>query len=103
MEVIKIIRKQFAMIGIVSDQSTIMYPFNAINLMVLFMFVIDLIINGVYFFYGAENFQEFVNSAFACSALIVSAMAFATLIWEMAKIYEFLKNLEKTIENREFI
>lgn len=102
MKVIEAIRRQFAMIGIVPEQSTMSYPFNAINIMVLLMFVIDLVINGVYCFYGAANFREYVNSAFACSALTVSMMAFATLIWEMAKVYQFLANLEKTIKSREY-
>lgn len=102
MKVIEILRRQFAMIGIVSDESTMSHPINLINLMILLMFVIDLIINGVYCFHGADNFQDYVNSAFACSALTVSMMAFVTLIWEMAKVYEFLENLEKAINNREY-
>lgn len=102
MEVIEILRRQFAMIGILSDQSTMSHPINLLNLMFLLMLFIDLIINGVYCFYGADNFQDYVNSAFTCSAVSVGIMAYVTLILEMGKVHEFLENLEKSINNREY-
>lgn len=102
MDIIKSMRNQFALIGIHkwSNQSSRIYPLNEKNLMVLLMFIIDLIINGVYFIHGADNFQKYVNSAFTCSTLAVGVMAFATIIWRIPKIFEFFDELEKTIKSR---
>lgn len=101
MKSIGIIRKRFRIIGIDDyDQSSRLYPFNGKSLMVLLMYAIDLIINGIFLLDGAESFQEYVNSMFTCSTLIVSVMGFEVVIWKMAKLFEFLKKLEKTIEKR---
>lgn len=103
MYVIETIRKRFAIIGADSNQSTTrMYPFNVKNSVVLLMFVIDLIINDGYFFYGAVSFQEYVNSSFDCSTCFIGTMVFAIIIWKMVKIIIFLKNLSKIIEKRKY-
>lgn len=102
MKAIRTIRERFELIGIGDyDQASRMYPFNVKNLMVLLMFFIDLIINGVFFLDEADGFQEYVNSVFACSTLIVGVLGFAVLIWKMPKIFKFLTKLEETFEKSE--
>lgn len=96
MEVIESIQKQFEIIGIGNyDQTSRLYPFNGKNSMVLLMFLMDLIINGGFFLHGAESFDEYVNSVFTCSTIIVAGTAFAIIIWKMFdKIGEIIKKSE---------
>lgn len=100
MEVIKTIQKRFAIIGIISNQSSRLYPLNATNFTVFCLLVTNLTINLVYCLIEANGFQEYINSAFTCSTLLVGVMAFVTLIGEMAKVFEFFGALERTIQNR---
>lgn len=98
MDGIETIRKRFAIIGIEPYQSTRLTK----NLLVLLMYAINLTMNGTFLIYGADNFQEYVNSAFTCSTLIVGTTAFAIIIWKMKKIMKFLKHLDKTIKKRKY-
>lgn len=102
MIVIETIRQQFGIIGIGDyNPSNRMYPFNERNLLVLLLFFLNLIINGVYFCNGADSFDEYVNSVFTCSTIIVAATAFGIIIWKMKQIFKFFKNLKKIIKKRE--
>lgn len=100
MEAIESVQKQFAIIGIGNfDHTSRTYPFNEKNSMVLLMFLVDLIMNVVYFLDGAASFDDYVNSVFTCSTIIVAATAFAIIIWKMTKIMIFLENLGKCIKH----
>lgn len=102
MDTIKTIRKQFAIIGIGdNDKSSCFYPINGKNSVILLLYFIDLIINGVYFVHGADSFQKYVNSTFTCSTIVVGVAICVLCIGRMPKIFEFFKNLEETIGNSE--
>lgn len=90
------------MIGITNhDHASRTYPFNEKNAIVLLMFLMDLIINGGFFLLDADSFEEYVNSVFTCSTIIVVAAAFAIIIWKMTKIFIFFTNIGTVINNSE--
>lgn len=104
MEVIQSIRNQFATIGIGDyDQTSRTYPLNERNAMVFLLFVLNIIINGVFFLHGADNFEDYVNSTFTCSTIIVAGTAFAIIVWKMTKISTFFNNLGMIVANSECV
>lgn len=52
---------------------------------------------NIFFFFYAENFQEYTDSFYVLFTVNTAWLNYAAIVWEMPRIYEFIENLENTI------
>lgn len=96
MKAFKSIKYYFAIVGIAPSKQ---HKFNVNIPMVFVMYSLNLIINGVYLFRQANDFQEIVNLIYVCSTHLVGLMTFIAVIWRTEDMFVFLDSLKKAISN----
>lgn len=97
MKIFKLIRKYFADVGLAASQSQQADRLNARNVTILLTFGLNVILAGAYIVYGTTDFHEYVESIFGCSTVAAIAIAFASIVWDMQKIFKFLSNFDQII------
>lgn len=102
MEVFASIENHFANIGLTESQSLGANRFNVKNMATLSMLVANIILSVACIFYGASDFDEYVDSIFGCLTLIDTAIAFVYLICQMAMLFRFIVDMKNTIDQREW-
>ena len=98
MPILTSIRENLAIIGLSSHQSTQKYPFNARNLTSLFFQFLNIGCNFGYLMYEAKDLMEITDSMFLTITAILTVSIFINLNWRMKQLFEFIDNLERTVD-----
>lgn len=94
MKIFETIRNYFAIVGITSQQSIQSHPFNRRNSLCLFVFGMGISLTFAYQFRRIESFQEFTDCFYEISTISVCGIGFASFIWEMVELFEFIDRLD---------
>lgn len=92
------IKNFFAILGFDSSQSTRKDLLKIETVLPIIFIGIDIILTIVSVHYEASNFEEYVNSIYLLSSLILSFFIFTTLLWQMPTHYKFITTLENTLK-----
>lgn len=102
MEVLGLIKKSFADVGIVSNRNSRKSAFNAKSLCCLFWLLMNCSSCFLYVLIEANKFENYVSSCFIASAYSVTTILYYNMIWKTSKIHEFSKNAKDTIEKSKY-
>lgn len=91
------IKSNFAIVGANSLQSNGQNPFNLKNVMIILIINVQATLCGIFVFYEANSFREYVESVFAFSTVIVIHIVFPVFIWKIPKMFELMNNIEKIV------
>lgn len=103
MDVFVTIENHFASVGLTASQSLQANRFNVKNMVVLLIFGTNIILSVAYIFYGANAFNEYIDTIFGCLTLIDAAIAFLHFICEMPMLFRFIVDMKNTIKQRKSI
>lgn len=95
------IKNYFAILGIKSRESTRKH---LLNVTIVFIFLIhgmEVSLSSAYAFRIAIDFAEYVDCFYRITSLIACTIFFATIVWNMPKLYKFICDLENTIGKSE--
>lgn len=95
MKTMEAIYSYVSRVGMTSHSS---HPFNVRNSLSLFIFGTSGLSAAMYLFYGATNLNEYADTIYLIITATTSALAFASVNWKMAEIFQFIENLENVIE-----
>lgn len=97
MKVFQTVEDNFTLMGISAYQSQQKYPFNAKNLLVLFILCSTFFSDAMYLIREANDFKEYTISVFSISTMAVSILIFVIALAEMRNIYFYRNLIEETI------
>lgn len=100
MKTFDLIRNNFAIAGLDSPQSTREDLLKIKNILSFLLFALSAFSSGVYVYYDASNFEEYIDAVFMLTGLSITLFIFANLLWDMPTLYKFIDHLEGIIENR---
>lgn len=98
MKIFQLLQKNIAHLGLAADQ----IPFNKRSLLIIFIFCSGIILNCVYFFHRAKTFQEYAESVFVVTAIIVVTLDFTFIVWRMRHFSNCVNEAEQIIDDSEF-
>ena len=91
------IKNCFTVLGFDSHQSTRKDLLKFKNIISLLLIFIDMILTSVYVYYEASNFEEYVDSIYLLSSMILAFSVFSILIWQIPNHFIFINHLESII------
>lgn len=91
------IREYFAIAGFDSPQSIREDLLKIENILSFLLFSLSAFSSGVYVYYEASNFEEYIDAIYMLSGLTVILFIFINLFWEMPNLYKFIDHLENII------
>lgn len=91
------IKNGFAVLGFDSPESVRrdLLKINTISSMLIFG--IQIIFISVFICCEASNFDEYVDGVYLLSSLTVCVFAYATMLWQIPRLYAFIIQLENII------
>lgn len=95
MELFKIFRKNFAMVGIISKAIPIQSREIKLSFSMNYSFSI---LSWMFLVCEAKTFIEYTTAIYVASALIVVAISFTIVIFHIQNIFEFIEKCEKIIQ-----
>ena len=98
MKLFQQIQKDFAIYGIGSRQK----PFNWRNLVAVLMFSIGIVLSSIHLFCEAKTFQEYADTIFTATSLVVATINFVYIACEMRRLFDSLNDAEKIINASEY-
>lgn len=87
--------------GINPHQSSEKHPFNLRNGFATVNSMLSLTSNIKYFFYVANEFEEYTYVVYIFSTGAVSFLIYTMLVWKMEKLFEIFNDFEKLIDDSE--
>lgn len=104
MKIFNSIKNCFIVLGFDSPQSTRQDLLKTKTILSMLLIGIDVILSSLFVYYEASDFEEYADSIYQLSSLILTFFVSATLLWQMPTHYKFITALEKTIEkSKKFI
>lgn len=103
MKTFESIRNHFESIGLTATQIYQKYRFNVKNVTVLLILGVNILLTGAYITCMATNFEEYVDSLYGLSTVLLIFIVFIHLIWRMEEIFRFIVKFKNTINKREWI
>lgn len=100
MKLFRLLLKDFTIYGITAHKHC--NPFIKRTILAFFVFSCAIILNGAYFLFEAETFQEYANSALFATALIAATVIFTCTVWSKRQLFKCLNELEQIIDGSEF-
>lgn len=97
------IKHFFNISGITSSQSTRKDLLKIRNVVFFVILGLDIISAGLFGYYEANSFEEYVDSFFATSSAFICFYSFGVLFWETPKLYRFTEALEIAINKSKTI
>lgn len=101
MKIFQSTQKNYLFLGISPIQSNQKHLFNARNTAFSIMFKTSVSFCFVYLIHVARTFGEYLQCAYIMLALMSGTCAFITIIWKMAKLFEFIDSLEEIVNKSE--
>lgn len=98
----ELVQKKFAIIGYSLHYSTQRYHLNARNMTMIVLMVANTLATGVYIFYGAKSFDEFLENIYLTTTLAVDLAMCVINIVLMPKIFKLIENLTLTVNKSEY-
>lgn len=95
------IEDNFAAIGINSYQSKKQYPFNAKCAVIVMLYGLNVISTAGYPLHVANDFGEYVYSAFSFFGATVCCVSMLTIILMTPKLFKFLSGMDKIVKKSE--
>lgn len=92
-------QKSFATYGIASKQK----PFNVRNWLTIFMFILSVASNVLYFCFEAKTFSDYAKSILMTTAMLVAGTIFVFLILKMRKVFAFRSDVQQIIDDRKLV
>lgn len=97
------VAKSWALLGFTQRQSIQKHPFNRRNLLALFVLMFCSILNGLYFFYEAETFNELTLSAYTTITHIVAVITLFISVLQMRPFLNFMFQTEEILNKSQRI
>lgn len=91
------IRDKLQIIGLRTPHSMQKCPFNARNLICLFIHGANIASNVGYLFSGTKDLMESTLSLFLLITAILTVSILIDLIWNMERLFEFIDSVEETV------
>lgn len=101
MPIFESIRKSLQVIGMSTPHSMQNYPFNKRNLTSLFLHGLNVMCSVGFMVSGTKDLMEFTDSLFLSITAIIAVSIFINLNWRMQRLFEFINNLENTVDQSE--
>lgn len=99
MQILESIHKSLQIIGLSSHQSMQKHPFNARNLISLFVFGLNIICNFGFIVSGQTNdLMAFTDSVYITLTVICADSIFIRLILKMQQLFELINRLEDIMD-----
>lgn len=98
MKILKLVQKNLLLFGVGLNQR----PFNARNLVTICIICVAIASALTYFFCEAKTFQQYTDSVFYVSALILGLIFTVFGIIEMQRIFRYITIGKKLINSSEF-
>lgn len=96
MKLFEIVRRNFAILGISPHK----HPFNRNSLETFFICGLSCILCGVFLICNANTFREYTESIYMTTMQMVIASIFTIVVVKTSKLFQFVDDFEKYIENR---
>lgn len=103
MEIFQAFKENYAILGINAYQSLQPYPFNIKILMTFLMFSLSTTSHLVYIFNVANTFTEYTECITTTSGSFIISLCFATMVFKMTTLFEFIAKIEEIIAMSESI
>lgn len=104
LKVLQSTQKRYAFMGICFIQSEPnRRPFNARNTVFLTIFSTSVGLCFIYLVHVARTFGDILQCAYIMLALMSGSLAFITIVWKMAKLFEFVREIEEIVNKSEWI
>lgn len=103
MEILQTLRKYFALVGITENASIRKQWIIGKRVIILITFSSSVTANTIFFFYEAENFEEYTNCIHSIFTMIVCGIEFLLLISKTEKLFDFIKHFEEIIKKSKSI
>lgn len=94
----QLVQKEFAVLGISSNQAT--NPFNNRTIGCLFLFGLNIILYIVFLFHSAKSFMEYTENIYITSAITLIGIAFFWFVLKMKNLFELLDGVEMHINGK---
>lgn len=101
MKTFKLIRNHLESVGPTASQSIQTNPLNVKNVIILSIFGLNILLTVAFIAFTADDFEEYVDSMFGCSTVIILFGAFGFLIWQWPTLFRFIVKLENVINKSE--
>lgn len=101
MKILQLVHDNLQIIGLDTNQSILKYPFNARNLTSLLVYGINIYVNVRLLLSGTANAMEFTDLFYFTFTVTVTVFMLINLIWEMRQLFEFINNLESSVDQSE--
>lgn len=92
----------YAILGITAYQSLQPYPFNIKILLAFLMFSLSTTSHLTYIFNVANTFTEYTECITTTSGSFIISVCFATMVFKMTTLFEFISQLEEIVKMSEF-
>lgn len=103
MAILHAFKVNYAILGITAYQSLQPHPFNTKILMAFLMFSLSTTSHLIYIFHVAETFTEYIECITTTSGSFIISVCFATMVFKMTTLFEFIVKVEELIAMRECI
>lgn len=75
--------------------------FNSKNWLILNIYLVTIIVSGIFFVYEAKTLFEYSDSLYTCATAASTSVFFAVLVSNKSRIFVLIGKYEATIEKRE--
>ena len=90
MKLFQSVQRQFAELGINSQQLIQTYPFNRTILLISFSYVCNIISYSSFMYYEANTFREYTDSVYVTSTNVLVAICFAIVVLQVEGFFKFI-------------
>lgn len=97
MKIFQTVEENFSSLGISAYQSQQRHPFNAKNVLVLWILCTTLYSDVMYLIREANDFKDYTISIFSACTMTVSILIFTTILAKMRQIFYYQKHIEEII------
>lgn len=102
MTIFELIKNDFAIVGIESHKSIQSHSiFSTRNLIFSFLNAYEVIAVLLHIFCDDNTFREYIDSAYRCSGMSLTALLLGYFIWKAQNIFEFINDFEESVQQSE--
>lgn len=103
MTIFELIKYDFAVVGIKPYKSIQNYSrFGTRNLIFSFLNAYEVTAVLLHIFLDDNTFREYIDLAYRCSGMCLTALLLGHFIWNSQSIFDFIKNFEETVQQSKY-
>lgn len=99
MKFLREVQKNFAILGVCSDQSRI----NRNSVMALLIYGTGTSFSILFLFCETPDFEQYTSNIYITTALAVGTFCFINIVWKTNELFTLTKKLKKTIKKSVYI